>query len=239
MKKAKLLVMLAWASVALPLEFQAVMAQEVFAPDGGTLMQADSPDHRYSVEIVRPADDKEWTQTEFPFTLVIRDRGKRIASHKTIGYLWGAPLWTDKYVAINNRRGNAGDYLWVFRLIDGKCVKPADGGFVRDISARAETAFHALDARTKDERRLRKGYLMAVGWRSSDELIVEVTHAYFTSDLVRDHGAPYYREDANHPLMGMQFCAIYRVSDSPPTFVDGSARKMDWYHGDFQKPCAF
>jgi hypothetical protein len=45
----------------------------------------------------------------------------------TIGYLLGA-FWTldERYVAVNNRRGNSGDYLWVFSLRTGQVIKGPD-----------------------------------------------------------------------------------------------------------------
>src|SRR5260370_39809569 len=45
----------------------------------------------------------------------------------TVGYLLGVFLSPDNsLVAINNRSGNAGDYLWVISLRDGRVIKMPD-----------------------------------------------------------------------------------------------------------------
>ncbi len=60
--------------------------------------------------------------------LVISRNGKEIATKKTFGYFSGDAYWNDSgtLVAINNRRGNSGDRVWIFSLPDGKCLKTAE-----------------------------------------------------------------------------------------------------------------
>ena len=65
---------------------------------------------------------------DFPFTLEVLAQGKVQAKYPTEGYLINA-FWSDdgNYVAVNNRRGNSGDYAWVFSLRDGSTIrKPND-----------------------------------------------------------------------------------------------------------------
>jgi hypothetical protein len=82
-----------------------------------------SPDGRYSVEIVQKPMRKADATLDF-FTLVLSSKGKPVARVPSYGHLTAA-FWSDdgNYVAVNNRRGNSGDYLWVFRLADGDALK--------------------------------------------------------------------------------------------------------------------
>src|ERR1700692_2206967 len=73
-----------------------------------------SLDKRYSVTILHSALPGSDPYNGF-FTIAMR-RGKReLAKYPTQGYLIDA-FWSPdgSYVAVDNRRGNSGDYLWVF-----------------------------------------------------------------------------------------------------------------------------
>jgi hypothetical protein len=62
------------------------------------------------------------------FTIAVRSGKQYVAKYRTEGYLIDA-FWSPdgRYVAVDNRRANSGDYLWVFRLPDGRSIKmPVD-----------------------------------------------------------------------------------------------------------------
>jgi hypothetical protein len=86
-----------------------------------------SPDQRYSVRILDSALPGADPYDGF-FTIAVRNGHEYIAKYPTIGYLIDA-FWSPdrKYVAVDNRRANSGDYLWVFRLSDGRAIRmPVD-----------------------------------------------------------------------------------------------------------------
>jgi hypothetical protein len=60
-------------------------------------------------------------------TLRVSAGSKTLAQFPTMGYLMDVFFSPDSaHVAINNRRANAGDYLWVLSLRDGKAIKMPD-----------------------------------------------------------------------------------------------------------------
>ena len=86
-----------------------------------------SQDKRYSIEILHSALPGSDPNGAF-FTITVRDGGRNMSQYSTEGYLLDA-FWSPdgKYVAVNNRRANSGDYVWVFRLSDGRAIKrPVD-----------------------------------------------------------------------------------------------------------------
>src|SRR5712692_10131172 len=72
-----------------------------------------SPDRRFSVKIIDTALPGSDPYTGF-FTIVLQNQGKILSEYPTIGYLinlFWSPGGTS--VAVNNRRGIDGDYLWI------------------------------------------------------------------------------------------------------------------------------
>ena len=117
-------------------------------------------------------------------TLVVSAGGKTLAEFPTMGYLLDVFFSPDNaHVAINNRRANAGDYLWVISLPDGKAIKMPDdvaeevgkkdvgkiaGAHRSDQSMPEVTA--VCPTCTNDD--LRHSFLFSNGWTSSGELKV-------------------------------------------------------------------
>lgn len=193
---------------------------------------AESPDHRYSVDLL---DTGRVDLDGLPVrSLEVRDRDKQIASEKTFGYLLDV-FWGDHYVAVSNRRGNSADFLWVFSLPDGKCIKRVDSGY-QEFESRAAKAFCDLDARAKDDKRMNKEWIQAGGFVGGDELIISVTRSYSTGKLVTREGFSYYTQDEAHPVLWFRYCALYRVTPSGFQFIEGSARPVD-LERDTEKPC--
>jgi hypothetical protein len=138
-----------------------------------------SPDKRYSVTILHSALPGSDPYNGF-FTMAVRSGKQDLAKHPTQGYLIDA-FWSPdgKYVAVDNRRGNSGDYLWVFSLRDGSAIKmPIEAGpkrpteyyerILRDIVARVTAVYPEL---TYDQ--FNKLFTLAQGWTKSGELQVK------------------------------------------------------------------
>jgi hypothetical protein len=86
-----------------------------------------SPDHQYCVTILQTALAGSDPYEGF-FTIAVRHGKQDLSKFRTEGYLIDA-FWSPdgRYVAVDNRRANSGDYLLVFRLTDGRAIKmPVD-----------------------------------------------------------------------------------------------------------------
>jgi hypothetical protein len=114
--------------------------------------------------------------------IVIR-RKKIVATLSTIGYIQDV-FWSSngKYVAINNRNAESGDYLWVVSLVDGVVIKkPFDQIPMHDI-----TEQHPKYS----EFNLYKQWIFARGWDSNNNLLIreddfyENMPTYLSTDLV-------------------------------------------------------
>lgn len=117
-------------------------------------------------------------------TLRVLSGSKNLADFPTMGYLLNVFFSPDNTcVAINNRRANSGDYLWVISLRDGRAVKMpddvAEDAGKKDVGTIAGT--HWSDQSipevialcptcTSDD--LRHSFLFSTGWTSSGELKV-------------------------------------------------------------------
>ena len=147
-----------------------------------------TPDKQYCVEI---------TERKLPgspeledATLILRHKGRVLARYPTFGYLlniyWSPHL---RYVALNNRRANSGDWLWVISLADGKVIKmPTD--LAEELHKKMLGAPDADDAGLREITEkfsqcagegIHHEYLLAMSWQSDDELRVfcEVTCFHF------------------------------------------------------------
>jgi hypothetical protein len=151
-----------------------------------------SPDHQYSVTILHTALPGSDPNNGI-FTIAVR-RGKQdLSKYPTEGYLLDA-FWSPsgKYVAVNNRRASAGDYLWVFRLSDGRAIKmPVDAqpGHANDVHVHDKviqgvTAVYAdltIDL-------FRKLYVLAHRWTASGQLEVKTDLEFQNLDLENEIG---------------------------------------------------
>jgi hypothetical protein len=128
-----------------------------------------SPDQNSCVKIA-PADNRKGLDEK---NLIVTSNGRTLAQYPTFGYLAHA-FWSPQYVAVNNRRANAGDYLWVISLADGSTLK------VPGVDAEGdswEATMQQITARwsdlAKDENY--KAWLQTRGWKSPAELNVVET----------------------------------------------------------------
>ncbi len=190
-------------------EARSQSAQEAQPPAWTPPPRVDSPDQRFSVEIRDNTDPS--AKYDADRLLIISDHGRPIAEHKTFGFLLDV-FWSDDqdYVAINNRRGNAGDQVWVFSLPDGKCIKTADSKQFDFLEHLASKAFKHLDNRALPAK-LEKEWIYTKGWWKGNKLLVRVECRY--GFLIGRFPAHFIYD------------AEVRVSDSNFAFASGEARK--------------
>src|SRR6266536_3613140 len=165
-----------------------------------------SPDGLYTLTII----DKQLPHADpvvGNLTLVL-SRGHQVLSKApTTGYLIDA-MWSseNRYVAVNNRRGNSGDYVWVFSLLDGKILKkPDDKSFSLP-----------LDQITKicpqcNEGNFDRDLTIAKSWNSANELQIETRWRFYKTALVLRR-------------------AIYRISARRMSLVTAEIKRypVDW-----------
>jgi hypothetical protein len=141
-----------------------------------------SPNELHAIEIVQepfPGADPVTGDS----TLILFKRGRAILKAPTTGYIINA-LWSSdgKHVAVNNRRGNSGDYLWVFSLARGRAVKkPDDESFP---FPRRQVTKVCLDC---DEASFDKDLSFANVWKSANQLQVESRWRYYRTALIVRH----------------------------------------------------
>jgi hypothetical protein len=117
-------------------------------------------------------------------TLRVSAGGKTLAEFPTMGYLLDVFFSPDTaHVAINNRRANAGDYLWVISLHDGRAIKMPDdvaedlgekdaGKIAGDHWSDQSVPEIVTLCPTCTSEDLRHSFLFSTGWTNSDELRV-------------------------------------------------------------------
>ena len=177
-----------------------------------------SPDQRYSVKILHSALPGADHYDGF-FTIAVRSGEQYIAKYPTIGFLIDA-FWSadGKCVAVDNRRANSGDYLWVFRLSDGRAIKmPVDAApghpedayekYTADLVKRVARKFPEL---TYDE--FRKLFTFAKGWTDSGDLIVKTNFAF--RNLPEDQIAILLQ--------------TFKITDDKLVLIDEKADKAPW-----------
>jgi hypothetical protein len=164
-----------------------VIASTVLIPAIKSVAQDEPPeelfssDQRYSVRILHSALPGSDPYDGF-FTIAVRSGQKYVAKYPTEGYLIDA-FWSPdgKYVAVDNRRGNSGDYLWVFRLSDGRAIKmPVDAQpnhmgekYYEEVVQRVTAVYPELTF-----AEFRKLFVFARGWRENGELQVKTNLAF-------------------------------------------------------------
>lgn len=164
-----------------PVEFN-VPANPKYGPKHCT------PDGRYCVQMVyqRLPDAPNGEDS----SLVVSSKDKVLSRFPTYGSFRGI-YWSPnrKYVALNNRRANGGDYLWIISLTDGKALKIPDD---LAIQLGKEELGHAKGDNWKQDMEevysrfpqcvfqsehpefvgVKRDYLVAQRWKSSTELAV-------------------------------------------------------------------
>jgi hypothetical protein len=151
---------------------------------GGPPTELYSPDHRYSVTILQtalPGSDPD----EGFLTIAVRHGKQDVSKYPTEGYLIDA-FWSPngRYVAVDNRRANSGDYLWVFRLSDGRAIKmPVDANPGHSNGVYDKYAEEVVNRVTAVYPELTYGqftklFVFAKGWTNSGDLHVKTNLAF-------------------------------------------------------------
>ncbi len=177
-----------------------------------------SPDQHYSVRILHSALPGADPHGGF-FTMAVRSGQQYIAKYPTMGFLLDA-FWSPdaKYVAVDNRRANSGDYLWVFRLSDGHAIRmPVDAvpGYPEDAYEKyAEDLVQRVTRRFPEltSGEFRKLFTFAKGWTESGDLLVKTNFAF-----------------RNLPEGQIAILVqTFRVADDKLVLVDEKADKAPW-----------
>jgi len=144
----------------------------------GPPIEVCSRDSKYCVRMIRKSGHPD------DCTLRLSSSGRTLAEFPTLGYLLDVFFSSDnRYVAINNRRANSGDYLWVISLRDGQALKIPDD--VADEPGKKElgkiSGDHWSDQAIPEVvalcpkctvANLGHGFLFARGWKSASALKV-------------------------------------------------------------------
>jgi len=122
-------------------------------------------------------------------TIVLLERDRVMTQVSTIGYLLDC-YWTqdERYVTVNNRRANSGDYVWVFSLGTGKVVKRPDDlatkGQLLDYDAVTKAVVEKVTAKLPEftwHTFLRRTTL-AKGWQTPTQLRVDTSMLFSNSE---------------------------------------------------------
>ncbi len=124
-----------------------------------------------------------------------------------------------RYVAVDNRHANSGDYLWVFSLSDGRTIKkPVDTGpqgkaepdayerLVKSLLDPVTERFPALNA-----THFLKLFVFAHGWTKSSELQVK-TYLGF--------------DNLEHQIVAI--CETYQIKDDKLILRNMKIQKLPW-----------
>jgi hypothetical protein len=165
--------------ILLTVAFTALLSSAAIAAEDKLPEELYSSDQRFSVSILHNALPGADPYDGF-FTIAVRSGQQYIAKYPTMGYLIDA-FWSPdgKYVAVDNRRANSGDYLWVFCLSDGHAIRmPVDAApghsddvyekYAEDMVQRVTRKFPEL---TYHE--FTKLFTFAHAWTKSGELEVK------------------------------------------------------------------
>ncbi|MEI6704252.1 MAG: SEL1-like repeat protein, partial [Deltaproteobacteria bacterium] len=139
-----------------------------------------SPDGRYTGEIVEHSVNSR--------VLTIKNNGKSIIEESCMGYLLGI-IWSPggNYVAINERRGNCGDYLWILDLRNAKVLKAPDNDLwlkmkshgISTLKAEAKRKWGADVVDYKD-------WGTAEEWMDSDTIVAKLMVSFRGGSISKD-----------------------------------------------------
>jgi hypothetical protein len=132
-----------------------------------------SPDGRSTVTLLHKALPGQDPNLE-PFTLELSTDGRVVRRCSTSGYLIGVK-WSpgNKYVAVNNRQGNSGDYVWVFSVADGQLLKAPKDAMELVFADRAARKFSNVSVDDLD-----KSVTVAAQWTKSGDLELQTRLAF-------------------------------------------------------------
>lgn len=157
-----------------PLIALVVLVSSSRAASNSPPVQLCSHNRTFCVEIIDKALPDSDPYEGF-YTIVLSKRGHALSQLPTEGYLLGA-LWSPngKYVAVNNRRGSSGDYVWLFRLTDGKALKVPHDEAAEDIVQQVSRKFPQFTKQT-----FNRCYTLARHWNTRNEIEIRTEVQFF------------------------------------------------------------
>jgi hypothetical protein len=175
----------------------------------GQSSELTSPDGRYTVEII----DRQLPHADSwmgDSTLVLSSSGPVILRIPTTGYLIDA-LWSSdgRYVAVNNRRGNSGDYVWVFSLTDGVVLKKPDDETISFPLGKIMKMYSDCNENSFDA-----DLMIAKAWRSANELEVEERWRFYNTALIVRRAA--YKVSGHTMALAEEHIARHPFDWQPP-----------------------
>lgn len=132
-----------------------------------------SPNKHYSIKIIKSrlhdSDRDDGTRT-----LVITIEGHPLLEIPTEGYILDA-FWSPngKYVAVNNRIANSGDYVWLFSLQDGKVLKKPYDSLPMDQETAKRPEFAEFE-----KYEIFREWIYVIGWNSMNQLNIRNSRLY-------------------------------------------------------------
>ncbi|RIA55808.1 hypothetical protein [Dichotomicrobium thermohalophilum] len=142
-----------------------------------------SPSGTYTVRI--PSQAAEEKSSPRTFTLLqLRREGSLLREHRTFGYLLDV-LWSpdERWVAVNNRRANSGDYLWVLSTSDGEAVRKPEDDLESRLRDQAVADIERLDKQASYET-LDRYWIDAVEWKDANTLLARFRGQYYAQGRV-------------------------------------------------------
>lgn len=107
--------------------------------------------------------------------LVLRRGADEIGRFPTIGYVLQSYLSPNQQlIAVNNRQGNSGDYLWVIATADGKVLKRPGDDLGMKIERRASALADEAAKRKSSLLEAHKTWINAIAWTGNNRLSVNV-----------------------------------------------------------------
>src|SRR5207249_4302295 len=107
------------------------------------------------------------------YTLVLSTNRKPLTKVATYGYISTVQWSPDgSYVAVNNRRGNSGDYIWVFHLPDGEVLKRPGDNYGESWQKSADAAFEKAFPVAANGDNFIRNWVTAAGWKGGRLLFV-------------------------------------------------------------------
>lgn len=136
-----------------------------------------SPGGKYSVEIFEDSQQGR--------LILVKERGEHLFEEPAMGYLQDVH-WSPggQFVAINERRGNSGDYLWILDLQQQRVLKRPDDTVWQKIESKCmpivrEKAAKKWGAGVQDDR----DWGTASGWEDENTLLVTFTVRFLGSAI--------------------------------------------------------
>lgn len=136
-----------------------------------------SPGGKFSVEIIEDSQQGR--------LIVVKEHGEHLIEEPAMGYLQDVH-WSpgEQFVAINERRGNSGDYLWVLDLQQHRFLKRPDDSIWQQLESRAVAILEAkADNKWGDGVQGDRAWGTAAGWQDESTLLAKVTVRFLGSAI--------------------------------------------------------